>query len=259
MAKWLIPARRDSLYVIGAGLAIVYTPDLREARRFTVPAYPHYTVLGDGTIAWLPPMFMSDSLVLGFASADGRRGPRLALRAAPDGPDACMPCLHFSMAPASIDDELWLLQSGQYRLQRWTKDGVLRETIRIANSPWRDRWLSEMRAGWGNPNNRAPVLHVRRRPDGLLLVSAQGPTATPWSGPRPRPDPRSLVSQFLAAERDLDQVFEIVDPVRGVLASTRVTHRGFHMIHDGRYVIRLVEASSGIMQIEVWELVLTRD
>jgi hypothetical protein len=254
-AKSLIPTRGDSIYVLAEGQAFVYTQDLREARRFVIPLVPHFTALGDGSIAWFPPMFRDSSLSLGIVSAEGRRGEVFNVRPSSAGADPCMPCRHVSMAPASNPRELWVLHSGGYRLQRWRTDGTLLEVITIANSPWRNSWLDEMRRGWGNPANMAPVLHVRSRPDGLLLVSAQGPSATPRSARAAPPRPGSLVAQFLSEETGLDQVFDIVDPRRGVLASTRVTQRGFLMTHDGRYVIRLVEASSGITQVEVWEVV----
>ena len=109
----------------------------------------------------------------------------------------------------------------------------------------------------GPMGTRRPLLELARRGDGLLLVTSQGPAASGSSSGRgTAPFARTMAGLMRQEEPGIDQVFEIIDPRRGVLARTRIAHRGFFLMADGRHATRLIEHSSGITQVEIWELVL---
>jgi hypothetical protein len=257
--KWFLNRTGDSLYIVANGRVFVYGPELTEARRFSIPIVPRYAVLPNGSVAQLPTASTDSAMSVAVHSASGQPLSRFIVRPRSSAP-GCRSCRYTTLSAAQGANEFWLLHSDQYRLERWSSSGVHIESVRIEGSDWRDAWLAEMRNGWGGPTGaRVPGLEVARRADGLLLVTAQGPAA---SGGSPtgagRPFPRSMAGLAAQQEPGLDQVFDIIDPQRGVLASTRIANRGFVLMADGRHAMRPIEHSSGITQVEIWELVLQR-
>jgi hypothetical protein len=254
--KWFFPARLDTTYVIVNGRVFVLDGNLGESRRMPVPQAPGYVVMGNGGIATVQRYDLNTALIVNVVAANGARTSEIKVRDAYTVPELCSRCKAVSLTAANQPDQFWLLHSNGFLLQRWASDGRLVESVRVQGSPWHDEWLRIMRTGWGGPDDRMPALEVRRRSDGLLLVSAQGPTSA-----RDAPDTRStkmtrsMAANFMALERGLDQVFVILDPARGTLATTRLQQRGFRLMHDGRHAMRLIESTDGVVQFEIWELV----
>lgn len=259
-SKRYLAARGDSTYVLGSGRLFVLDSTLTEVRRMNVPLAPHYAVLGDGSIVVMREQYNSDSsLRVTVHGARGELTAAFAVREALARADACSSCKSISLAAADDRGGFWILHSNGFVLARWESDGRHVETIRIAGSPWHTQWLSEMRGGWASPDDRMPALEVRRRSDGLLLVSGRGSTS-PKRTPLPAAQlPRSsAAAAIMAMEPDMDQAFDIVDPGRGVLATMRVRQRSFMLMQDGRHMARLIESPDGLTQLEIWEVVFTR-
>ncbi len=256
-AKWYFNHRGDSLFIITNGRVFVYGPDLREVRRFNVTSDPRYALLRDGSIAHLRSAQTDSAMAVVVHSSSGVAFADFVFRPKVMSP-SCSGCRQVSMSAASDNNDLWLAFSEPYELQRWTKSGQLTASLKVEGSPWRERWLPQMKGGWGSPRGPTiPIIQLSARSDGLLLVSAQGPSASP---PMSKVDTsiRSMAAINMRAEPGLDQIFEVVDPARGVLASTRVTQRGLYLLPNGRHAMRPIAGTSGETRLEIYEIVLSR-
>jgi hypothetical protein len=173
--------------------------------------------------------------------------------------DFCLSCEVLVLSRATAPGEFWSLRADEYLLQRWRKDGTLLETIAVSGSPWFTRWIAMTSNPPAMQPRWAPAMLLNTRKDGLLVVGSYGPSADyPAALARAvPPPPRDRMAYMAQVALRQASAFDIVDPGRGVLASTVIERMDIRPISPD-YAIRWLQHPSGIMQIEVWRIEFSR-
>jgi hypothetical protein len=113
----------------------------------------------------------------------------------------------------------------------------------------RELWENDIRTLTGAANPRLPMMEMRERADGLLLISGVGLRAAPQPGAITLLGQRPLGFEEALRPHHTSQ-FEIVDLREGVLASTRIDMRYLRLIDD-RFAFRCLYDASGFVKAEI--------
>jgi hypothetical protein len=147
----------------------------------------------------------------------------------------------------------------RYRIDRWDAQGRLVGRLE-RRADWFPPWSDYSQGPFDEVRPKPMVLGVWEDAQGLLYVNLRV-AATNWTPVRAAstsPRRERALSSYSDADRFVDSVLEILDPVRGVLvASARVTSFAAGFTPQGLlYSIR--ETAAGAEVIDVWQVQLRR-
>ena len=171
--------------------------------------------------------------------------------------NVCMFCGEVTVAAARSAGDFWVLTYGTYQLEKWTTAGGGRMLARynVAGAPWfgraRAEWLKDIREAV-RMLPRVPEMALRERSDGLLVVASRGLRSRSIARTGP-PARATFLDILLKLEPVSYSQFDIIDPSKGILASTTIEGRDLRLI-DERFAVRFFYDATGTVRAEIWEI-----
>ncbi|HQW65581.1 MAG TPA: hypothetical protein PLJ23_01000 [Gemmatimonadales bacterium] len=161
----------------------------------------------------------------------------------------CLRCAVYLAAGGGDPSEgFWLLTARDYRLERWSLEGALLDSIQV-DSDWLPGAIRMIPGGPREGKASGRVWGLQRTLDGMLLVFGSTPTTDQQSGN----SPQRGVRRMDVAQEGYASVIELLDPQTAVLASGRFPGQRLVPLAGGMaYSARYDD--SGFVMIDVWKV-----
>jgi hypothetical protein len=254
----------DSVFVYQRGGIDVFGPDLRYARNFAVKdvSVALLAVLTIGDLVFFSPSRPGQP----FLHTVSRQGTRISSFGVPSLPlnaqDSCTGCRVRLIAQASAPDEFFAISPNEYRIERWSSKGNLRQQF-----PVTALWFPPGRvpsAPYGIRPNPS-ITGISRGDDGVLWIRGavanerwKAPvTVTGYVGgvrvvsPAPASGDTPDVSGYTT-------VIDAIDSATGrLLATVRYDGELVHLLPSG-HAYANGEDANGFATLKIWKLELRR-